>query len=134
MALTQPGWGTMGILGRHLWSFAGDEEADNVNSFLFQPILNYNLPNQWYLTSVPIITANWDAVEGNRWTVPVGGGFGKIFRVGSQAFNGSFQAFYNVEHPTFTGGPPPGGLPPEDSSSAAWTLRSSVSSSAPPRC
>ena len=76
-----------------------------MNSFLLQPIINYNLANQWYLTSVPIITANWNAAEGNTWTVPVGGGFGKIFRIGSQAVNGSFQAFLQrrasgAQHPT----------------------------------
>ena len=94
-----------------------------MNSFLLQPIINYNLANQWYLTSVPIITANWNAAVGNTWTVPVGGGFGKIFRIGSQAVNGSFQAFYNVEHPGLSIQPPIGGLPIESTTDAVWTLR-----------
>mgnify|MGYP001454414905 CR=1 FL=1 len=34
------------------------------------------------LISVPIITANWSAPSGNHWTVPVGGGGGKLWRVG----------------------------------------------------
>jgi hypothetical protein len=58
----------------NLWSFAGDEDRANVNAMTFQPFLNYNLPKGWYLTSSPLITANWEA--DNRWTVPIGGGCG----------------------------------------------------------
>jgi len=123
VALAMPSNWVIGVLVSNVWSFAGDEDAADVNSFLLQPIINYNLANQWYLTSVPIITANWNAVEANRWTVPVGGGFGKIFRIGSQAVNGSFQAFYNVKHPEISVGPPVGGIPVEHSNDAVWTLR-----------
>ena len=123
VALAMPSNWVIGVLVSNVWSIGGDQDEADVNSFLLQPIINYNLANQWYLTSVPIITANWNAVEGNKWTVPVGGGFGKIFRIGSQAVNGSFQAFYNVEHPEISIGPPVGGLPPETSADAVWTLR-----------
>ena len=123
VALGMPGHWVIGVLVSNVWSFTGDEDDGDVNSFLLQPILNYNLPQQWYLTSVLIITANWNGADGNKWTVPVGGGFGKIFRIGSQAVNGSFQAFYNVEHPEFTIQPPIGGLPIEDSGGGPWTIR-----------
>ena len=42
---------------------------------LIQPFVNYNLPDAWYLVSAPIITANWEASSGNKWTVPLGGGW-----------------------------------------------------------
>jgi len=29
-----------------------------------------------YLTSVPIITANWEASSDDKWTIPIGGGIG----------------------------------------------------------
>jgi hypothetical protein len=32
----------------------------------------------------PIITANWTAPSGERWTLPLGGGFGKTFQLGEQ--------------------------------------------------
>jgi hypothetical protein len=57
------------------------------------------LPQGWYLSSAPIITANWKAESGNQWTVPFGGGVGKIFRIGKQPVNAQAQAFYNVERP-----------------------------------
>lgn len=37
--------------------------------------------------------------EGNKWTVPVGGGFGKVFRIGGLPFNGNVAAFANVVRP-----------------------------------
>mgnify|MGYP001451483501 FL=1 len=59
-----------GGLINNIWSFAGDDGRD-VNKMLIQPFLNYNLPKGWYLTSSPIITANWNQVENKRWTVPI---------------------------------------------------------------
>jgi hypothetical protein len=31
--------------------------------------------------SALILTANWDAAKGNQWTVPLGLGGGKLFRL-----------------------------------------------------
>jgi hypothetical protein len=57
----------------------------------------------WYLTSAPVMTADWNADSDQRWTIPVGGGVGKIFKVGSQPMNAQFQAFYNLEKPDAIG-------------------------------
>lgn len=89
-----------GLLLQNQWSVGGDGGRDNVNIFLGQPIINYNLSDGWYLTSVPIITANWNADTGSDvWTVPVGGGFGKIMRLGKLPINVQTQFFWNVHHP-----------------------------------
>jgi hypothetical protein len=103
VVLTQPKWGTMGLLARHLWSFAGKSDRNNVNQSLFEPFLNYNLQNRWYLITDIIITANWDAPSSQRWTVPLGGGVGKLFNIGKQTINVKTEAYYNVEKPD--GGP-----------------------------
>lgn len=42
---------------------------------------------------------NREADSGNQWTLPFGGGVGKIFKIGKQAMNIQMQAFYNVEKP-----------------------------------
>ncbi len=97
--LTMPGQWVVGVLAQNVWSFAGDDDADDVNQFLLQPIINYNLSGGWYLTSVPVITANWEADSDNRWTVPIGGGFGKITQWGKQPVDLSLSAYYNVEQP-----------------------------------
>ena len=96
--LAMPGNWVIGSLFSNVWSFAGSGDQD-VNLFTWQYFINYNLPGGWYLSSAPIITANWEADSGNKWTVPFGGGFGKIFRIGKQPMNGQVQAFYNVEKP-----------------------------------
>jgi hypothetical protein len=97
--LVQPKWGTYGGLVRQLWSFAGDDDRASVNQTLIEPFLNYNLDKGWYLISDMIIIANWQADSSNRWTVPLGGGVGKLLKIGNQAINVRTEAYYNVEKP-----------------------------------
>jgi hypothetical protein len=99
VVLMQPKWGTYGGLIRQLWSFAGDDHRADVNQFLIEPFLNYNLDGGWYLITDIIITANWDAPSGQKWTVPVGGGAGKLFSIGKQTINSRLEAYYMVERP-----------------------------------
>ena len=103
VALTVQGPWLYGALINNVWSFAGDDDRDDVNAMLLQPFVNYNLPDGWYLVSSPIITANWEADSDNTWLVPVGGGVGKIFRIGNQPMNAQMQTFYNVEKPDVVG-------------------------------
>ena len=56
VVLFQPKWGTVGGLVRHLWSVAGDSDRSNVNQSLFEPFLNYNLSQGWYLITDMVIT------------------------------------------------------------------------------
>ena len=98
VVLKMPGKWVIGSLFSNVWSFAGSGEQD-IKLFTWQYFINYNLAKGWYLTSAPIITANWEADSDNRWTVPFGGGFGKIFRVGKMPLNGQVSAYYNVEKP-----------------------------------
>jgi hypothetical protein len=98
VVLTIRGPWVVGSLFSNVWSFTGDEQ---VNLFTWQYFVNYNLDDGWYLTSAPVITANWEADSDNRWTVPFGGGVGKIFRIGKQPMNVSAAAYYNVEKPDF---------------------------------
>ncbi len=97
--LTMPGKWVIGGLASNVWSFAGDSDRESVNTFSSQIFVNYNLDNGWYLTSSPVITANWKADSDDRWTVPIGGGFGRIFKMGNQPVNAQVQLFYNVEKP-----------------------------------
>ncbi|MBW1743595.1 MAG: hypothetical protein JRJ47_09240, partial [Deltaproteobacteria bacterium] len=87
VVLVQPKPWTLGLLVRQLWSFSGDSERKDVNQLLLQPFINYNLAKGWYLITDTIITANWEADSDNRWTIPLGGGFGKMFAIGSQKMN-----------------------------------------------
>jgi len=99
VALTMQGPWVVGALVNQQWSFAGWGNH-NVSAFLTQPFVNYNLPHGWYLSSGPIITANWEVSGRDAWTVPVGGGAGKLQFIGKLPVNFSLQAFANVVRPT----------------------------------
>ena len=81
------------------FSVGGDENRSDVNTFYFQYILTRFLQKKWYITSAPINLANWEAESGQKWTVPLGGGFGKMFNIGKLPMDLSTQAFYNVVRP-----------------------------------
>lgn len=100
MVVTEGPW-VVGVLAQNLWSYAGDSDRNYVNQMLIQPFVNYNLPNGWYLATGPMITADWHAAGDERWTVPLGGGLGKILHIGKLPVNLSVAAYYNVVHPTF---------------------------------
>jgi hypothetical protein len=70
-----------------------------VNQFLLQWFVNYNMKKGWYLTTSPIITANWRALGGSVWTVPFGGGVGRIMKLGFQPVNVTAQVYGNAVHP-----------------------------------
>ncbi len=100
-----------GALVNNVWSLSGSGRGGSYNNFLLQPFVNYNFPDGLYLNSVPIITANWDAANSQRWTVPLGLGIGKIFHLGKLPVNAQLGAYYNVVHPD---------------DGAAWQLRAQL--------
>ena len=103
----------IGMLARQLFSIAGPAGRTDVNQTLLQPFVNYNLPGGWYLTSSPVITANWSAYSSQRWSLPIGGGGGRIFKIEGQPINASLQAFDYVapQAASALGGPLPGAVP-----------------------
>jgi hypothetical protein len=82
--------------------FAGVNHT-HINQMTLNPFLFYNMPHGWYFMSGPIITSDWTASRSTRWTVPVGGGVGRIFKVGNQPLNARTQFFNDVR--TTSGGP-----------------------------
>ncbi len=88
----------VGALVNNQWSFAGWGDR-SVNQMFLEPFINYNLGHGWYLVTAPIMTANWKADSDNRWTVPVGGGLGKVFRLGKMPINSQVGAYYNAVTP-----------------------------------
>ena len=68
--LTQPGHWTIGFLSNNIWSIGGERHRTQVNQFLTQYFVNYNLKKGWFLTESPVLTSNWMAAGGNQWLVP----------------------------------------------------------------
>jgi hypothetical protein len=102
VALRSQGHWLYGMLVNNLFSVAGPSARPDVNQMLAQPFINYNLRRGWYLTSSPILTANWEATRDQRWLVPVGGGVGKIVHFGALPVNIYSQFFGNAVHPDRT--------------------------------
>ncbi len=112
VALIMQGHWVYGALMNNQWSVAGWGDKP-VNAMLLQWFVNYNLPDGWYLTSSPIVTADWKADKGGDvWTVPLGGGIGKLFRLGQilpleghpiakLPINTQLAAYGNVAKPEF---------------------------------
>lgn len=114
VALRMDGPWVYGALTNNLFSFGGHSGpgGNSYNSFLLQPFVNYNFSGGWYVSSSPIITANWQAKSGQQWLVPVGGGAGRVVRLGTLPVNLSLAAYYNALRPS--------GIGPE------WVLRAQV--------
>ena len=92
---------TVGALVSNIWSVDNSSTRDDVNLTTVQPIINYNLSNGWYLKSAPVWTYNHEADSGNEWTIPLGGGFGRVFNWGKQPVNLSLTAYGYAKKPDY---------------------------------
>ena len=102
VVVAMPKHWVIGALANQQWSIGNGAPNQRVNAMLIEPFINYNLPKGWYLTSAPIITANWEAFgsqSNNRWVIPIGGGFGKIVKTGGPPLNINLAGYYNVINP-----------------------------------
>jgi hypothetical protein len=91
---------TFGALVTNMWGISNVPTGrTRVNAMTLEPFVNYNMDDGWYLTASPVMTANWSAPSGQQWTIPLGGGFGRIFKIGSQPVNAQVQAFGHVANP-----------------------------------
>jgi hypothetical protein len=83
------------------WSYAGDSARDRVSLLQIQPTLTYILGHGWFLTSGPLIAADWTEPSGQHWTVPLGGGVGRIVSIGKQKFNLQLEGYGNAIRPDY---------------------------------
>ncbi len=109
----------LGVLARNLWTFSDDgdliDEVDfldidafddddddrEVNQFLIEPFINWNFGVGWSLSTDPVITANWDKDDDNRWTVPLGLGITRTTRLGKHPINLAAKYYHNIVRPDF---------------------------------
>jgi len=97
--LMMPGPFVLGSLFQQIWPMSDTGGAPETNLFLWQYFINYNFGKGWALATAPSITANWDAVEGQQWTVPVGGGISRTLVFNRQPMTLSFQYYHNAKRP-----------------------------------
>jgi hypothetical protein len=100
VVLSMPGHWVYGALVSNVWNIGnGYNNAPNVNEMTLQPFVNYNMKDGWYVVSAPVMSANWEADSGDQWTVPLGGGVGRVMKIGNQHVNLRIAGYYNVEAP-----------------------------------
>ena len=78
---------------QHWWGFADDGKSDSnpvikaahdrkLNHSSLQYFIIRHLPNAWQLRASPTITYDWEASGGNKLTLPIGIGVGKMLKLG----------------------------------------------------
>jgi hypothetical protein len=81
-----------GVFNQNLFSFAGDDDREDVDVSILQPIVSYSLPNKWSLgTSEMNVTYDW---EKSDWTaLPLGVKLAKLVKFGNMPvqFSGAYE-------------------------------------------
>lgn len=91
-------------------SFPMNDAEELLRQSLIQPFISWNGADGWFLNSSPLLLASSVRAESPQWTVPLGGGAGRILRVFGITVSAQAGAYWNVIAPV--GGP-------------SWTLRAS---------
>jgi hypothetical protein len=96
VALKQAGPWTYGALVNHIWSFAGDNDRQDINTSFIQPFVSYTTPAGMSFTLQTESTYDW---ENGNWTIPVAGLVSRVASIGKQpiSFGGGIR--YYVESP-----------------------------------
>lgn len=92
----QNGW-TYGTLANHIWSFAGSDRRDDVNSTFVQPFLSYTTKTAWTFSLNTESTYDW---EHSQWTVPINGQISKVTKLGDQLVSIGGGVRYWAEGPS----------------------------------
>jgi hypothetical protein len=99
VVLKMAGPWVLGGLVSQVWPLADEAGDPETDLFSFQPFINYNFGQGWALAFSPIITANWNATDGNQWTVPLGFGISRTTVFNRRPISLGAQYYYNVERP-----------------------------------
>jgi len=81
------------------WSFAGDDDREDVSLMDLQYVARYRLTPTTNIGFGPNIRANWEAPSDKRWTVPVGIGADTLVKLGPLPVKVGAEVYYYVERP-----------------------------------
>ncbi len=83
------------------WAAPSGPTGTRYSLFTLNPFLNYNFKGGWFVGTVPIITANFDA-PGAKWTLPVGLQGGRLIKIENKLpVNLLVGAYYNAIRPQY---------------------------------
>jgi len=91
VVLKQQGPWTVGFLGNHIWSVAGDSDRPDVNATFLQPFLFYTTQTRTTIGLVTESTYDWQSKE---WSVPVIPQVAQLFKIGPQILQLAVGARY----------------------------------------
>ncbi|HEX2442612.1 MAG TPA: hypothetical protein VHJ77_01610 [Vicinamibacterales bacterium] len=94
----------LGALLSQFWPLHDEGGAPETDLFVLQPFINYNFGKGYALSFSPVMNANWDAPDGQQWTVPVGIGITRTTVFNRRPMNIGVQYYYNVERPDGSAG------------------------------
>jgi hypothetical protein len=100
VVLLQSGSWTVGALGNHLWSFAGDNADADINTTFIQPFVSYTTADAWTFSLNTEASYDWN---GKNWSVPVNASLAKLTRIGNQPVSLTAGVRYWVESPDDAG-------------------------------
>lgn len=96
VALKQTGPWTVGFLGNHIWSVAGDDDRADINATFLQPFVSYITKTK---TTIGVNTESTYDWEAEQWSVPVIAQVAQLFKVGPQIMQLSVAGKYWAESP-----------------------------------
>jgi hypothetical protein len=89
-----------GAIVNNIWSIGSPPgNSDRTNQLFLNPVVSYHFGDGWSVGSSPEIAANWIA-SGGKWTIPLGGGLGKVVRLSELPIRLNLGAYYNAIRPT----------------------------------
>lgn len=80
------------MFNQNLFTVAGNDDREDVNSSILQPIFNYSLPDKWSI-GVSEMNLVYDWEHSNWSSLPLGMKLAKLVRFGKQPvqFAGSYE-------------------------------------------
>jgi hypothetical protein len=85
------------VIGILTWqhSFAGEHTRPGAQVVTFQPIVALSIGGGYYLRSSGILSFD---VPNSKYLIPVGAGFGKVFKVGNAIVNAFIEPQFTAYH------------------------------------
>lgn len=96
VVLKQKGPVTFGMLGQHLWDYAGEDDRSAVNSTLLQPFMSFTTKTATTFSLQTESVYDWTIEE---WSVPVNASVSQVLKLGSQLIQLKLGARYWADAP-----------------------------------
>lgn len=97
LALQQKGGWTYGVLGNHLWSYAGNEDRRSVNATFVQPFISYSTKTKTTYGLNTEATYDWNE---SQWTAPVNLSVSQLVKIGKLPVQFAVGGKYYAEGPS----------------------------------